>query len=464
MEVVQNMKLLLVNAIDHSRNIETVFPSLGLAYLSSSLKNHFPNIQIKIIDRDIENVIKSYCPDFVGVSSVSQNFGRATEIGDLCKILKIPVFVGGVHITLLPESLPKAFDFGVYGEGEETIVDIMNYLHSGGISGSSEMEKINGLLLHTDDGIKLTEMRTPIENLDVIPFPDRNLLNIPIGQTTYMFTSRGCPYKCAFCASTRVWDNIRWFSAEYVVDEIEEVIEKHKPWAISFYDDLFIANFKRLEKIVDLICTKGLHKKVKFSFACRSNLVNERLIEVLKPLNIHMVCMGLESGCQRILTYLKGGGITVEQNQRAVNLFSKAKINIQGTFIIGSPDETEEEIIQTLNFIKRSSLTNFEVYLLTPLPGTPIWDEAKKMRLVANNMDWGKLAVENKEDKIILSQLPKKRLLELYKLFMHEKRKRKVTYIVKTGMKNPLWVFKKLKLIKNQLKLNDKIKNTFVKK
>ena len=139
-----------------------------------------------------------------------------------------------------------------------------------------------------------------------------------------------------------------------------------------------------------------------------------------------MVCMGLESGCQRILTYLKGGGITVEQNQRAVNLFSKAKINIQGTFIIGSPDETEEEIIQTLNFIKRSSLTNFEVYLLTPLPGTPIWDEAKKMRLVANNMDWGKLAVENKEDKIILSQLPKKRLLELYKLFMHEKERERL--------------------------------------
>ncbi|MBE7445834.1 MAG: hypothetical protein HS132_11525 [Planctomycetia bacterium] len=74
------MKLLLVNAIDHSRNIETVFPSLGLAYLSSSLKNHFPNIQIKIIDRDIENVIKSYCPDLVGVSSVSQNFGEQQKL------------------------------------------------------------------------------------------------------------------------------------------------------------------------------------------------------------------------------------------------------------------------------------------------------------------------------------------------------------------------------------------------
>lgn len=444
------MKLLLINAIDVTREIETIFPPLGLAYLSSVLKRNFPDIQIKIIDRDIEYFIKAFFPDAVGVSSVSQNFGRAIEIAKLCKSLNLPVFIGGVHITLLPESLPKEFDFGVYGEGEETIVEIVDFLSSGGISGSSDMEKIKGLILHTVDGIKLTESRPLIENLDSIPLPDRELLNIPIGQTTYLFTSRGCPYKCTFCASTRFWNKVRWFSVEYVVSEIENVINKYKPWAIVFYDDLFIANTTRLERIIELLCAKGINKKVKFSFACRANLVNEKLIQILKPLDIQMVCMGLESGCQKTLNYLKGSGITVEQNKKAVDILVNAKINVQGTFIIGSPEETEEEILQTLNFIKNSNLTNFEVYLLTPFPGTPIWEAAKNMGLVANEMDWEKLAVDSQsrfENRITLSKIPKSRLSELYGLFVREKRKRKAQYILRTGINNPRWILIKIRKI-----------------
>ena len=449
------MRLLLVNVINLSKNIETLYPPLGLAYLASALKKHFKNIQIKIIDRDVERVIKTFCPDAVGVSAVSQNFGRAITIGNLCRSLKIPVFIGGVHMSLLPESLPGAFDFGVYGEGEGTIVEVIDFLSKGGISGSEEMGKIKGLILHYENGIRMTDIRPPIQNLDSIPFPDRDLLNIPIGQTAYLFTSRGCPYQCTFCASTRFWKNVRWFSAEYVIHEIEEVIKKYKPWALTFYDDLFIADFKRLEKIVELICAKGIHQKVRFSFSCRANIVNEKLIQVLKPLRIHTICMGLESGCQRILNYLKGGGMTIAQNKYAVDLFVKEKIRVNGTFVIGAPDETEEEIIQTLNFIKRSRLTNFAVYILTPFPGTPLWNMAEKRGLVSNNMDWGKLAIEvdnRLEDKIILSEkVPRKRLLELYNLFKLERRKRTILYVLKMGIKNSWWVFKKISYLLNRL-------------
>jgi len=441
------LKLLLVNAVDTDKKIETVYPPLGLAYLASALKRNFSDIEIKIIDRDVKSVIKTYHPATVGISSVSQNFGRAIEIGNYCRSLNIPVFVGGVHITLLPESLPKAFDFGVFGEGEETIVEIIDYLNNGGIPGSIEMEKIKGLILHTQTGIKLTEMRPEIQNLDDLLMPDRLLLNIPLGQTTYLFTSRGCPYKCTFCASTRFWNKVRWFSAEYVVNEVEYIIDRYKPWAISFYDDLFIANKKRLAKIIELLCVKDINKKVKFSFACRANLVNEELIQLLKPLDIQMICMGLESGCQKTLSYLKGGGITVEQNQKAIELFVKAKINVQGTFVIGSPEETEEEILQTLAFIRNSNLTNFEVYLLTPFPGTPIWETAKEMGLVANEMAWEKLAVGSQNsfsNGITLSKIPKGQLDELYRLFEREKRKRKIQYILKTGIENPRWILVKI--------------------
>ncbi|MFH1062518.1 MAG: radical SAM protein [Candidatus Omnitrophota bacterium] len=439
-----------MNAIDISKGIETAYPPLGLAYLSAILKNNFKDIQIKIIDRDVEPVIKSFCPDAVGVSSVSQNYGRAIEVGRLCKSLQIPVFIGGVHITLLPESLSAEFDFGVYGEAEETIIDIIKYFKKSIPLDCIGLADIKGLILHAQDGVKLTAPRPLIENLNSIPFPARDLLSIPIGQSTYMFTSRGCPYKCAFCASTRFWNNVRWFSAEYVVNEIEEIIRKYKPFAISFYDDLFIANTKRLEKIIDLLCAKGINKKVKFSFACRANLVNEKLIKILKPLDIQMICMGLESGCQKTLSYLKGSAITIEQNKKAINIFADAKINIQATFIIGSPEETEDEILQTLQFIKDSKLTNFEVYLLSPFPGTPVWETAKSMGLVSNQMDWAKLAVDSQncfDNRIILSKISKTRLSELYGLFSHEKKRRKILYILKMGICNPLWVLTKARAV-----------------
>lgn len=437
------MKLLFVNAINHTRSIETVYPPLGLAYLAASLKRNFPEIEIKIIDRDVEQALANFSPDAVGVSAVSQNFGLAVKIAALCKKESIPVFVGGVHITLLPESLPREFDFGVCGEGEETIVDIVRYLlHDPHLEFPGRLEKIEGLVVHTQNGAKRTAPRPLIADLNSLPFPDRSLLSIPKGASTYLFTSRGCPYKCAFCASTRFWDKTRWFSAEYVVAEIENIIDVYHPWAISFYDDLFIANLPRLKQIVNLLRQKGIHKKVKFGFACRANLVNDQLIQVISGLDISMICMGLESGNSKTLSYLKGESASVEQNRKAVELFADAGINVQGTFIIGSPGETEEEILQTLEFIKSSRLTSFEVYILTPLPGTPVWETALGMGRVSNQMDWSKLSIDTvgeEGNRITVSEIPTRKLISLQNRFSFEKSKRRVKYAVRCSLKDPGW-------------------------
>lgn len=453
----ETMKILFISAVNHKNNIEVAFPSLGLAYLASSLKKNFPDINIKITDRDYQNTIKLFKPDFVGISSVSQNFGTAENIGRFCLQQDIPVIIGGVHITLLPQSFSEAFTLGVVGEGEDTIVELVKHFKENKGFNLKDIDAIDGLVFFKDGNIKLTSPRRQISELDSLGLPDRELLNIPQNQTTYMFTSRGCPYTCSFCASTRLWENnVRWFSAEHVVNEIEEIVDKYKPWAISFYDDLFTANLKRLKKIVKLICLKGINKKVKFSFACRSNLVNEKLIDILRPLSIQMICMGLESGNQRVLTYLKSPGITVAQHKKAIKLFHDAGINIQGTFIIGSPGETEYEIRQTLNFIKESKLKNFDVYILTPFPGTPVWEKAMRMGLVADNMDWNKLSVTNIEDKIILSELGKDKIVELYSYFMREKKIKRISYITRRLFCDPRWLLDKAKGILPAMLNNNK--------
>lgn len=435
------LKILLVNAIDKRKAVQTVYPPLGLAYISSYLKKHMPHIQVKIIDGDVQRVLRDFSPDVVGVSSVSQNFSIALQVGKLCNEAGIPAFVGGVHISMLPECLTEAFEFGVVGEGEETVFETLRLFSEERRFPLPELEKIRGLVLKTD-GIRLTGPRPLITELDSIPFPERDLLNIPCGQTTYLFSSRGCPYNCSFCASTRFWRKVRFFSAEYVVNELETVIHRYRPRAVAFYDDLFIADMRRFEEIIELMQRKGVHKKVKVSFSCRANLVNEKLVRLLKQIDVYFISLGLESGCEKTLNRLSKG-ITPEQNRRAVKLLTEVGILVNATFIIGTPGETEEDILETLQFIKRSRLTTFDAYILTPFPGTPMWTIAEKMGLVSTEMDWRRLAVDvdnHLEDKVILSDISRERLLELYRLFQKESRRRKTRFALKYGIKHPLWV------------------------
>jgi radical SAM superfamily enzyme YgiQ (UPF0313 family) len=192
-----------------------------------------------------------------------------------------------------------------------------------------------------------------------------------------------------------------------VVDEIAELYEKYHVKMISFYDDLFTIKPKRLAEITTLLKKRGLHNKIKFTCSCRANLINDNIASLLKDMGIVSVGMGLESGSERILGYLKGKTITVEKNSNAINILKKHGIAVNASFVIGSPDETEEEMMETYNFIKKSSLDLVDTYVLTPYPGTPIWSYAEDRGLVSDDMDWSKLNInylENYKNFIILSE------------------------------------------------------------
>jgi len=408
------MKILFINTIKLERFLETRYPSLSLAYLVSVLRNNFDNLQFKIIDSNVEKELDSFKPDVVGISSVSQNFNLAIEYARLVKKRDIKVLVGGVHISLLPRSLSKDMDIGVIGEGEKTIVELFK-------NNFENLDKISGIIYWKDNKIKITRPRELIKDLDIIPYPARDLLEIE--DHTLMFTSRGCPYKCIFCSSSRFWKTVRYHSAEYVVNEIKLLIDKYNVKYIDFADDLFISNKKRLKQIADLI----KQEKIDIVFGCdaRANMIDDEIMKLLKSINVQKIVLGLESGNDRILTYLKGIGgrstVTVKQNYNAVKIANKYGILVNAGFVIGSPDETKEEILDTLRLVKTSGLNHFEPYILTPLPGTLIWELAKKRGLVSDNMDWNKLDVmfgENYKDAVILSEkLSRKELYNLYKKF-----------------------------------------------
>jgi len=413
--------------------------SLGPAYLVSYIRDKLgDDFEFKIINNNIKLELEKFKPDLVSISSVTQNYNIAKNYAKITKKRGIPVIIGGIHISLLPQTLDKNMDVGVIGEGEETIVFLIKLFISGNFN-KKHLSKINGLVYWDGNMLKQTPKRELINPLDKVPFPARDLLNI--SEFTHIFTSRGCPYKCCFCSSCRFWKTVRFFSAKYVINEIEELIEKYHATKIVFMDDLFIADKKRLKELVSLIKKRGINKKVEFWIQVRANLVDEDTVKLLKIMNATNVTMGLETGCKKTLEFLKGKTVTIDQNKNAINLLNKYGFNIFSFFIIGSPKETKDEMLETLNFIKTNKINTFKTFILTPLPATPMWKYAKKRGLVSDNMDWSKLDVnydDNHENAIVLSEiLTKEELYQMYLLFQKEMFKKQRYNLIRAGLKKP---------------------------
>lgn len=436
-------KFLIINAIDSFKANETSYPPLGIGYLVSSLINKFGEkaINFRVVDTDIKEEINDFSPDIVGISAVSQNYNKAVNYAKIAKKFGIPVICGGVHISMMPSSLTRQMDVGVIGEGEKTICDLFWLYNEKRKFSEEDLKEIKGIIYWNKNGkIDATEKRELISPLDSLPLPSRDLLDIR--SNTYMFTTRGCAYRCSFCASSRFWNKVRLFSAEYVVNEIELLVNKYDVNHISFQDDLFSLSLNRIEEIIKLLHLRNLSGKVTFSGAIRANLVNKNIIQLLKQMEVVSLGLGLESGCDKTLKFLKRDNIGIEHNENAIQLIKSFGIDVYGSFIIGSPQEDKKEIIETFKFLKRSRLKGIGVYVLTPFPGTPVWDDAKSKGLVDENMDWDRLNVnfsENYESAVIVSEkLSRKEIHKLFMRFIRYQKRMNFYTDIKKGLKDPI--------------------------
>ncbi len=439
------IKFLFINAININNSIESRYPPLGIGYLCSSLRKHFgeDSIEFKVVDNGIEEEILRFKPHLVGISSVSQNYNLAVKSAEIAKKYKLPVICGGVHISMLPLSLSKDMDIGVIDEGEETICEILELFIGKQGWPKEGLRNIKGVAFWDNEGkICITEKRDLISHLDSLPFPARDIFHIQ--ENSYMFTSRGCPYRCIFCASSRFWDKVRLFSAEYVAREIAHLVNNYNVKSINFYDDLFAVDIQRVKDILALLKSQGLLRKVEFSCAMRANLVNDEIIGLLKEMGVVSIGLGLESGCEKTLQYLKHD-VSIAQNKNAISIIKKYRISTYGSFIIGSPREEKKDILETFNFIKRSRLDGFNAYILTPYPGTPVWDYARAKGLVSEDMDWDTLNVNFKDNSssfIVLSEkLSRTELRGLFNKFDRYSKttsaKKETLRLIKKGIRHP---------------------------
>jgi magnesium-protoporphyrin IX monomethyl ester (oxidative) cyclase len=245
--------------------------------------------------------------------------------------------------------------------------------------------------------------------------------SIKLGRGSHMFTSRGCPFNCTFCSSALFWKRKgRIHSAKYVVGEMKEMQDKYKCEGLYICDDLFAQSTSRLKEIVELMEQENIH--LIFKIATRVDHINEERVKLFKRMNIQTVCLGFESGSQKTLDYLKKGTIRVEKSTEAIELLKKYKINIHGYFMIGAPYETKEDMLLTLKFIKENPITSMNLCVVTPYPGTELWEFAKERKLVNDDMDWSKLNLHFGDSGFIMinDQMTQEELVEMYRLIEKE--------------------------------------------
>ena len=360
---------------------------MGLVYIGTYLKNN--GVDVTIIDSNfcdpLQVVLKGKF-DVLGISAMTVHYGRAVKLATQIKAKRnLPIIIGGVHISTLPVSMQPCFDAAIIGEGEKMFLAMVKH----GIT----------------KGILPGE---PIENLDDLPQPDWSLVDKRyfaynpdstfgrFGISGNILTSRGCPYKCRFCSTTKFWNKLRFHSSGYVVDMVDNLVKNYNANLIQIWDDLFTINIPRLVEIKNKL---KLPKNVSFNCQPRPNLITDRLCKVLKEMHVTTGIFGFESGSDKVLGYLKRNTVTVEDNKKAILMFKKHKIGVQGSVVFGSPGETLEDMYETLDFIDfcyKNKVERLWAFVLTPFPGTELWQNKWS--------DWDALACQNSDSPLLLDK------------------------------------------------------------
>jgi radical SAM superfamily enzyme YgiQ (UPF0313 family) len=364
---------------------------MNLAYIASYLRETLTNVEVRIFDGsigdNIERCIINFQPSIVGVTATTPQAPSAYRLGDAIRSRWPEIFtvIGGVHASVMPEEASEHFDVVVIGEGEKTFSQIVQNFRK------KQLQK----------GILQGE---PLENLDDIPSPAFDLLDMPHYLRTGiqlptlkppvigMVTSRGCPYRCAFCWNSFRKTKVRYFSAHRIVEEILYLRKVYGITKIYFLDDEFLINKQRVEELSVLFKETGISKWLRWACSARATSLNVQLLKMVKEMGCVLVNIGLESGTERILQYLKSGSAKVAINEKALNIGAQAGMTMGGSFIFGTPTETLEEMKQTFNWIvSHPNLKFIGISILTPYPGTKVWDYCVKNKIVTEKVNYEEL-------------------------------------------------------------------------
>lgn len=371
----------------------TAYPPLGLAYLASYIREKGSiSYDIKIIDanilrmpnQNILRIIKDFSPDIIGLH---MNVILARNGLKLCHMVKkqypkILLCIGGPIVSSNPKKTLKDSnaDVAITGEGEDIFLEICE---------GKKVDEIKGIAYFKDKKIVFTGSRPLIENLDTIPHPAYDLLpdfkiyrsrarKIPVGP---IITSRGCPFQCTFCSSSVFGKKFRAHTPEYIIEEIDMLVNKYGARQLDVLDDNLMLDKSRAEKIFDLIIQRKYKLAINLQSGIRVENLDENIVKKMKKAGVFKAGIGIESANKEILKSIKKS-LNIDKVIQSIRWFRKYGIISYGFFIIGFPNDTDESINETINFALRINPTIANFMILVPFPGTEIYELMKKNNLL----------------------------------------------------------------------------------
>ncbi len=405
--------------VETSEKIEFFTPPLSIAYLAGALRENGHKVQL--IDNAVENLSlekitkKVKDSEIVGITSTTPTFNTALKYIEAIKSELPDVFViaGGVHVSFMPEeALKKGADAVCIGEGERTIVELAENVERG-----KSVADIRGICYRKNERIKFNPVREFEEDLDALPLPAYDLLPMDkyrvVGRRLEYFpviSSRGCPFGCIYCVTSRfMGKKFRAKSAVKVGEELQWLMDKFKANQIAFSDDTFTLDRKRVEEICKEIKERGLD--IKWSCSSRVDTVNSELSTTMARVGCTLIYFGVESASDNILKFYRKR-IDMKKARDAVKTVKKTGILAACSFILGAPMETESEMMKTVETSVRLNPDYAQFSILTPYPGTELYETAKKNKwLLTENFDdytAGKPVLKN-------YYLPPERIYEILK-------------------------------------------------
>ncbi|MFH0854292.1 MAG: radical SAM protein [bacterium] len=423
------MKVLLINPNlvnpfkpffieDEEKFLNETFPSLGINLLASILKDagHEAIVYDHLLEylksgsgaldilKGAEKIFSKNCFDFVGITTISNTRKASFDLARLAKKYGNVVVLGGPH-SIMYEQILRLYDFVDYvavGEGEKTILNLVNFL-------AGKAKDLKGIAFRKNGKINLEPQE--IANLDNYPPPDYstyfNFSRKP--KKISMVSERGC-HGCAYCQN--YWGRtMRSKSAKNVISEVRGNVEKYGIRKITFQDDNFIFDKPRAIKILNGI--RSL--KLEIDLIGRADFIDKELAKVMKSAGVKSIFIGVETGDEKIRMEKMGKNLTDEHIRKAVKALKDEGIFVCGYVMLGYPDETDNDIRRTFYFLKELQLDRINCSITHINAFSPLYRQILSRGLIAGIKEWSD---ENRSRVYLHSRKRLLILLAIRKIFL----------------------------------------------
>ena len=406
------MKILLIRPRDlenintrlpQSLNIrQGVLPPLGISYIASILEKAGHVVKIldviamNLISDEARAYIREFKPEITGITTMTPTLLGALESARIAKEEGSITVLGGPQLSIYPkETLSYPYlDYGINGEGEYVMLDLVNALEKG-----INVSNIKGLIYKKNNDVYVNDP-VIVEDIDSLPLPAYHLLPmerynsiISLYPVSTMISTRGCPYRCSYCFKQPSDRKFRCRSPKNVVDEMEYLVRDYKVKEIMFYDDVMALRRPHIVGICEEILSRDL--KIKWEAPTRVEHIDKELLKLMHKAGCIRLRYGVESGDEKILE-LMNKKINPRQVEEAFKLTKDAEIETFAYFMIGYAHENETTIQKTINFALKLNPDLVMFTVVTPLPHTPLYDLARNEKLIKNDY-WREFTLGNRK-------------------------------------------------------------------